>query len=68
LEAGEGEMKIGEILRIKQPGAYRVLNEKPMMQKERKEHLSFIDYKSMMEEGSVYKRTKGGALRQVRHR
>lgn len=63
-------MKIGEILRYKQPGAYKVLNEKPnkncRYRRDKKEHLSFSYCRDMMEEGHVYKRTKGGAWRQVK--
>ena len=59
-------MKIGTIIRSKQPGVYRKLNEKLKRRRDKQEHLSFLNYKSMMEEGHVYKRVKGGAWRQVK--
>jgi hypothetical protein len=59
-------MKIGTIIRSKQPGVYRKLNEKLKRRRDKQEHLSFLNYKSMMEERHVYKRVKGGAWRQVK--
>lgn len=57
-------MKIGEILRAKQPDVYRQLNSR---KKERrsKDSLSFNYCKELMEEGHVYKRHKR-AVRQVK--
>lgn len=34
-------MKIGEILRVKQPGVYKKLNERPKHRRDKKERLSF---------------------------
>ena len=51
-------MFIGQILKHNQPDIYNKLKDKY--------GLRFNDYKRMMEEGHAYKRTKGGAYRQVR--
>jgi hypothetical protein len=63
-------VKIGQIIREKQPEVYKKINKRCCnLKKERKpEHLSFNFYKSLMEEGPVYRRKKGGAYRQVRYR
>ena len=60
-------MQVKKILRDKQPEVLRKLNRKrKQRKKERKERLSFYDIRKLMEAGRVYKRTKGGAWRQVR--
>lgn len=65
-------MKIGTIVRNKQPNILNKLHNKKSKYKKRKhrrdkqEHLSFSYVQNMMEEGHVYKRTKGGAWRQVK--
>ncbi|MCY6372445.1 hypothetical protein [Clostridium ganghwense] len=60
-------MNIGQILKEKQPEAYRELNKikKQSRRGSYKEHLSFNDYKQIMEEGRIYKRRRG-VLRQVK--
>ncbi|MDO6355296.1 hypothetical protein Q3V94_09510 [Caloramator sp. CAR-1] len=59
-------MRIGEILKDKQPDVYRKLNKHK--KKERKQgHLSFYDIEKLMQEGChVYKRGRGGALKQIK--
>ena len=68
-------MKIGTIIRSKQPEILDELHKannklvhkhKHKHRRDKQEHLSFLNYKSMMEEGHVYKRVKGGAWRQVK--
>ncbi|WDU82292.1 hypothetical protein [Caloramator sp. Dgby_cultured_2] len=58
-------MKIGEIIKDKQPDVYRKLNKHE--KKERKqEHLSFYDIQELMQGGiHVYKRHRG-AFRQIK--
>lgn len=54
-------MKIKDIIKDKQPEVYRKL------MKERKDHLSFYDIQELMQGGiHVYKRGKGGALKQIK--
>lgn len=68
-------MKIGTIIRSKQSDVLDELhkaNNKPVHKhkrkhrRDKKEHLSFLNYKGIMEEGHVYKRAKGGAWRQIK--
>lgn len=56
-------MKIGEILRAKQPDVYRQLNSSE--ERRSKDSLSFNYCKELMEEGHVYKKHKR-AVRQVK--
>lgn len=60
-------MIIGQMVKEQQPEEYRELNKKRKQSRRgsSKEHLSFNDYKQIMEEGHIYKRRRG-VLRQIK--
>lgn len=58
-------MKIGQSIKEKQPELYKKLHKKHKRKRD-KEHLSFSDFQNIMKHDS-YCRSKGGAIRQVRH-
>ncbi|TDT63412.1 hypothetical protein [Fonticella tunisiensis] len=55
-------MKLGQVLREKQPNEYRKLNKRKKKERKAKEHLSFYDILELMKHDS-YERHRG-ALRQ----
>lgn len=57
-------MKIGQILRENQPNEYKNLVSKEYISKNQ-EHFSTKDIEELMKHSS-YKRSKGGALRQIK--
>ena len=59
-------MKIGKIISIQQPQIHTKLNQNSQNKNKKKESdLSFRDVEELMQHSS-YKRTKGGAIRQVK--
>lgn len=60
-------MRIGEILKNQQSTVFYKLNmKKKRKRKHKKNKMNFKDYENLMKQGNVYKRCKGGSLRQIK--